>query len=208
FDKSMDSIKRNFKASAQSMAVDTLGLIEVAKKSWAQIVNIFTMGAAAAGKAAAGAMKAAGERAPPQDVGTGGAPRTITTPGPSEADVKKAEEAYEKIAVAALKATGRVLDAIEMERNQRNKAMDEELGLAEKKYMELMKLPGKAEEAAKLRLEAEQKYQNEGLVSEQKYADDRLAIITKWTADAVAAIKPLGEDFAVLGQKFEAAAFV
>jgi hypothetical protein len=153
-------------------------------------------------------MKAASERPPPQDVGTGGAPRTIATPGPSDADVKKAEEAYEKIAVAALKSTGRVLEAIEFERTTRNKAMDEELAVAEKKYMELIKLPGKAEEAAQLRLEAEQKYQNLGLISEQKYADDRAAVLTKWTADAIAAIKPLGEEFGALGQKFEAAAFV
>jgi hypothetical protein len=208
FDKSMDSIKRNFKASAQSMAVDMLGLIDVAKKTWTQLVNIYTMGAEAAGKAAAKAMAEAGERPPPQDPGTGGKPRTIATPGPSEADVKKAEEAYEKIALAALKATGRMLDAIEMERAARNKAMDEELGAAEKKYMELIKLPGKAEEAAKLRLEAEQKYQNLGLISEQKYAEDRAAILMKWVTDAMAAIKPLGEEFATLGQKFEAAAFV
>src|SRR4030095_9300265 len=113
------------------------------------------MGAAPAGKAAAEAMKAASERPPPQDVGTGGKPRTIATPGPSEADIKKAEEAYEKIAVAALKATGKVLEPTERERTSRNKAMDEELAIAEKKYMELLKLPGKAEEAAKLRLEAE-----------------------------------------------------
>jgi hypothetical protein len=209
FDKGMDSIKRSMKGAATSMAVDILGLIDVAKKSWAQLVNIFTMGAAEAGKAAAEAMAAAAERPPPQDIGTGGAPRTlVAAPGPSEADVKKAEEAYERIAIAAAKASGKVLEAIEMEREARNKAMDEELAIAEKKYMELLKLPDKAEEAAKLRLEAEQKYQNEGLISEQKYADDRIAILNKWAVDAAAAIQPLGEEFAGLGKKFEAAAFV
>jgi hypothetical protein len=195
FDKGMDSMKRSMKAAATSMAVDILGLIDVAKKSWTQITNIFTMGAAAAGKAAADAMAAAGERPPPQDIGTGGKPRTIATPGPSEADIKKAEEAYDRIAVAALKSTGRTLEAIELERTQRNKAMDEELAAAEKKYMELLKLPGKAEEAAKLRLAAEQKYQNEGLVSEQKYADDRAAILNKWAEDAIGIMGKLGPAF-------------
>jgi hypothetical protein len=209
FDKGMDSMKRSMKAAANSMAVDILGLIDVAKKSWTQLVNIFTLGAEAAGKAAAKAMAEAGERPPPQDVGTGGKPRTLAAaPGPSEADIKKAEEAYERVAIAAAKATGRVLEAIELERAARNRAMDEELVIAEKKYMELIKLPGKAEEAAKLRLEAEQKYQNLGLISEQKYADDRATVLTKWTADAIAATKPLGEEFAALSQKFEATAFV
>jgi hypothetical protein len=209
FDKNMDLMKRSMKGAAQSMIVDIMGLLDVAKKTWTQIVNIFTLGAEAAGKAAAKAMAEAGERPPPQDVGTAGKPRTLAAaPGPSEADVKKAEEAYDRIAIAAAKASGKALEAIEMERAARNKAMDEELAIAEKKYMELLKLPGKAEEAAKLRFEAEQKYQNQGLISEQKYADDRAAILTKWTADAIAATKPLGEEFGALGQKFEAAAFV
>jgi hypothetical protein len=195
FDKGMDNMKRNMKAAATSMAVDMLGLIDVAKKSWTQIVNIFTLGAKAAGEAAKKAMAEAGERPPPQDVGTGGAPRTIATPGPSEADIKKAEEAYERIAIAAAKATGKVLEAIELERAARNRAMDEELAIAEKKYMELLKLPGKAEEAAKLRFEAEQKYQNEGLISEQKYADDRAAVLNKWAADAITILEKLGPDF-------------
>src|SRR4030095_11875115 len=71
----------------------------------------------------------------------------------------------------------------------------EELAIAEKKYMELLKLPGKAEEAAKLRLEAEQKYQSEGVISEQKYADDRAAILNKWAEDAIGIMGKLGPEF-------------